>query len=248
MTDLASLSIEIFADAADLGSITNLANDATIKGFTTNPTLMRKAGIENYEAFCKEALGIISDRPFCFEVFADDIDEMEQQARLIATWGDQVFVKVPVTNTRGESTGELIKRLSADGIQLNITAILTLSQAEDVIKNLNADVPGIVSVFAGRIADTGCDPVPVMTEAVALLKSHAKTKLLWASTRRLFDLFEADRAGCDIITIPPDILAKLPMIGMDLQALSLETVQMFYDDACESGYQLTIPSKTRSVG
>jgi transaldolase len=209
-----------------------------VKGFTTNPTLMRKAGITDYAGFAREALAAIPDLPICFEVFADEFPAMERQARLIGSWGANVFVKIPITNTRGESSLPLIQRLADAGVQLNVTAILTLDQVAGVAKVLCRDLPAIVSVFAGRIADTGRDPQATIRRSVALLAGLPKASLLWASTRELLNIFEAQACGCHIITVTTDILKKLSMEGMALDELSLDTVRMFHRDACAAGFTL----------
>lgn len=238
MPSLGSLRVKIFADGADLDGIAKMYANPQIRGFTTNPTLMRKAGIPDYEAFARKVLAVVPDRPVSFEVFADDFDAMEKQAREIASWGRNVNVKIPVTNTRREFAGPLIHKLSGDGIVLNITAILTLDQVSAVAEHLSPETPAIVSVFAGRVADTGVDPVPLMTEAVRILKSRPKAELLWASPRELLNLFHADAVGCHIITVTNDVLAKLPLVGKSLDNYSLETVQMFYRDAQAAGYTI----------
>ena len=253
MASLADLRVKIFADGADLDGIAKMYANPQIKGFTTNPTLMRKAGISDYEAFARKVLTVVPDRPVSFEVFADDFDAMEKQARVIASWGKNVNVKIPVTNTRREFAGPLIRRLSADGIVLNVTAILTLDQVRAVAEHLSPATPAIVSVFAGRAADTGVDPVPMMKEAARILKSRPKAELLWASPRELLNLFHADEVGCHIITVTNDVLAKLPLIGKNLDDYSLETVQMFYRDATAAGYTIdtaraAAPRPTRAAG
>jgi transaldolase len=207
-------------------------------GFTTNPTLMKKAGVKSYEEFAKAALKAIPDLPISFEVFSDDLPGMEREARKIAGWGKNVYIKIPVTNTKGESTAPLVKKLSHDGLKLNVTAILTLDQVKTVAKALSPDTPSIVSIFAGRIADTGRDPMPIMKDAVKVLKPLPKAELLWASTRELLNLIQAESSGCHIITITNDILKKVPQVGKDLSLLSLETVQMFYSDAQSAGYRI----------
>ena len=209
-----------------------------VKGFTTNPTLMRKCGVDDYEAFAREALEAVSGMPISFEVFADDFDEMERQARQICTWGDSVYVKIPITNTKGHSSIPLIKRLSSGGVKLNITAILTVEQVRDVVGALDAKVPAIVSVFAGRIADTGRDPVPLMTHCADIVKKNPNAQLLWASPRELLNIFQAEACGCHIITVTSDILKKLAMVGKSLDELSLDTVKMFYNDASAAGFKL----------
>jgi transaldolase len=209
-----------------------------IKGFTTNPTLMRKAGVSDYRAFAREVVAAIPDRPISFEVFSDDFAEMETQAREIARWGENVNVKIPVTNTRGEPSYALVKRLAAEGIKLNVTAIFTLDQVREVVAALDPRVPAYVSVFAGRIADTGVDPMPHMAAAKALCAMKPKAELIWASPRELLNVFHAEAVGCDIITVTNDLLAKLGNVGKDLGLFSLETVKMFRDDAVKAGFKL----------
>ncbi len=233
-----NLKIDLYADGADIRDMVAARDGGLVKGFTTNPTLMRKSGISDYEAFAREALGAAGGLPISFEVFADEFEEMERQAKQIATWGDGVFVKIPITNTRRESSIDLIRRLAAAGVKLNITAILTLDQVRCVVDALHADVPAIVSVFAGRIADTGRDPVPLMTEAAKVVRKKPKAQLLWASPRELLNIFQANAAGCHIITVTPDILKKLAMVGKSLDDLSLDTVKMFYNDAAAAGFRL----------
>jgi transaldolase len=233
-----NLRIAIYADGADVRDMVAARDAGLVKGFTTNPTLMRKVGITDYQAFAKEALAATGDMPISFEVFADDFDEMERQAKLIATWGEPVFVKIPITNTKGESAIPLIKRLSAAGVKLNITAILTLDQVRDVVDALDPNTPAIVSVFAGRIADTGVDPVPLMREAAQICAAKPKSELLWASPRELLNIFQAEEVGCHIITVTSDILKKLAMVGKPLDELSLDTVKMFYNDAAAAGFKL----------
>ena len=238
MSETPSLSIQIFADGADLEHMAKLYADPMIKGFTTNPTLMHQAGITDYAAFARDALKLIPDRPISFEVFSDELDEMEAQARLIAGWGDNVYVKIPVTNTKGTFTGPIIERLAADGVKLNVTAILSLEQVTAVTAALDSETPSVVSVFAGRIADTGRDPLPIRPKPNANYAPSPTPELLWASPRELLNLFQADAVGCHIITVTPGILGKLSMVGMDLEALSLDTVKMFYRDATASGFTL----------
>ncbi len=233
-----NLKIAIYADGADVRDMVAARDAGLVKGFTTNPTLMRKVGITDYQAFAKEALAATGDMPISFEVFADEFDEMERQAKLIATWGDSVFVKIPITNTKGESSIPLIQRLSAAGVKLNVTAILTLQQVREVVDALDANVPAIVSVFAGRIADTGRDPVPLMREAAEICSAKPKAELLWASPRELLNIFQAEETGCKIITVTSDILKKLAMVGKSLDELSLDTVKMFYNDASAAGFKL----------
>ncbi|HVY39476.1 MAG TPA: transaldolase [Polyangia bacterium] len=231
--------IKIFADGASLPSMLESARDPRIAGFTTNPTLMRKAGIADYRAFAKEVLAAIRDKPISFEVFADDIPEMRRQAREIATWGTNVYVKIPVTNTRRESTESLVKELAAAGVKLNVTAICTLEQVRDVARALAGGAPSVVSVFAGRIADTGRDPIPLMKESLQICRATAPSaELLWASPRELLNIVQAAEIGCDIITVTPDLLKKLELVGKDLAEFSLETVQMFFKDAQAAGFVL----------
>ncbi|HET7711183.1 MAG TPA: transaldolase [Thermoanaerobaculia bacterium] len=209
-----------------------------IKGFTTNPTLMRKCGVNDYVAFAREALAAAGGLPISFEVFADEFDEMERQAEKISAWGEGVYVKIPITNTRRESAIPLIRRLSSAGVKLNVTAVLPLEQVHEVVGALDGRTPAIVSVFAGRIADTGRDPVPLMREAAAIVHQKPLAQLLWASPRELLNIFQADQCGCDIITVTPDILKKLSLVGRSLDDLSLDTVKMFYEDAAAAGYRL----------
>jgi|SRR5271157_3655729 len=240
MPSIEGLKIKIFADGADFDSIMELYTKPYIRGFTTNPTLMRKAGISDYEGFGRKILAAIPDRPISLEVFADDFEAMEAQARTIASWGPNVNVKIPVTNTKGEFSGELIRRLSSDGIVLNITALLSTNQVRRVAEVLHPSTPAIVSVFAGRIADTGIDPEPLMAESVEILSGHSKAELLWASPRELLNIFHAERVGCHIITVTPDVLKKLATLGYDLEAYSLDTVKMFYKDAAASNFTINV--------
>lgn len=238
MPDLKSLKVKLFADGADLAGIQEMAANPMIKGFTTNPTLMRKAGIADYKSFALQVLGVVKDRPISFEVFDDDFAEMEKQALEIASWGKNINVKIPVTNTKGEFCGPLVERLSRAGVQLNVTAVMTVDQVRHITDRLAADTPAIVSVFAGRIADTGRDPMPIMVESVKALKSKPKAELIWASPRELLNIFQADQIGCHIITATNDILKKLSLVGKDLDRYSLETVEMFYKDAKAAGYSI----------
>jgi transaldolase len=238
MADLKALKVKLFADGADLAGMKEMAANPLIKGFTTNPTLMRKAGVADYKAFAHEVLKAISDRPVSFEVFADDFGQMEQQALEIASWGRNVNVKIPVTNTKGEFSGALIERLSKAGVKLNVTALLALDQVRRVTERLAPDTSAIISVFAGRIADTGRDPVPLMAEAVKIMRAKPKAELIWASPRELLNIFQADAIGCHIITATNDILKKLSLVGKDLDTYSLETVEMFYKDAKAAGYTI----------
>jgi transaldolase len=240
-----NLRTKIFADGAELDRMLVLSADPRISGFTTNPTLMRKAGVSDYRAFAQSLLTFIRDKPISFEVFSDDFDEMERQAREIATWGQNVFVKIPVTNTRGECASELIHRLSHSGVQVNVTAVMTLKQVGDVAAALTGGCRSNVSVFAGRIADTGRDPVPVMAESVRVLGDVSGAELIWASPRELLNVFQADAIGCHIITVTQDILAKLPLVGKSLEAHSLDTVKMFHDDARAAGFSLGVKRAAR---
>ncbi|MGB7281768.1 MAG: transaldolase [Candidatus Acidiferrum sp.] len=232
------LKVKLFADGADKAAILELYGMKHIKGFTTNPTLMRKAGISDYETFARDILSTIKDRPISFEVFADEFSEMEEQARYIASWGENVYVKIPVTNTRREPSYEVVRRLTRAGVKVNVTALLTLEQVHEVTQALQGGAPAYVSVFAGRIADTGRDPVPMMAAAMAILRSQPQIELIWASPRELLNVFQADSIGCHIITATPDILKKLSLAGKDLSDYSLETVTMFCDDARKAGFTL----------
>jgi transaldolase len=236
---LERLRVRIFADGADREGMLALYDDPLIAGMTTNPTLMNKAGILDYESFAKDVLEVIRDKPVSFEVLSDDFCEMRRQALMIRDWGSNVYVKIPVTNTHGEGSYELVRELAAEGVKINVTAILTLDQVRRVAQALSPDLPAVVSIFAGRIADAGCDPVPVMHAAKCLLQDLPLAELLWASVREVFNIFQADAAGCHIVTVPHDILAKaMKMAGMDLAELSLDTVRMFAKDAASAGYQL----------
>lgn len=232
------LNVKLFADGADKTAMLELYRDPRVKGFTTNPTLMRKSGVSDYGAFAHEILRLIPDRPISFEVFADDFAEMEQQALEIASWGENVYVKVPVTNTKGKSTDSLVRQLAAAGVKLNVTALMTLNQVRRVSECLAGGPPSNVSVFAGRIADTGRDPMPIMAAAVELLRPYRNIELIWASPRELLNVFQAAAIGCHIITATADVLKKLSLVGKDLHQYSLETVRMFYDDAQKAGYRL----------
>ena len=237
------LKVKIFADGADLKGMKEAAAQPLIKGFTTNPTLMRQAGVADYKQFALDVLKLIPDRPVSFEVFADDFSTMEEQAHEIASWGSNVYVKIPVTNTKGEFAGALLSRLSGAGIMLNVTAIMTNDQVKRVAAALAKDTPAIVSVFAGRIADTGLDPVPLMREALSLLEERPKAELLWASPRELLNIFHADEIGCHIITVTGDIIRKLTLVGKDLDSYSLETVAMFHRDALTAAFTIPIGSE-----
>ena len=238
MTDFSQLHVKIFADGADRTGMLELYANPLIKGFTTNPTLMRRAGITDYSAFAREITAAIPDRPVSFEVFSDDFPEMERQATQIASWGPNVYVKIPITNTRGESCCDLISRLAHAGVKLNVTAMMTLDQVRDASLSLAAGPSSFVSVFAGRVADTGRDPVPLMAAAVELLRPYPQLELIWASPRELLNIFHAEAIGCHVITVTHDLLRKLALVGKDLHAYSLETVRMFYTDAQQAGYLL----------
>ena len=232
------LKVKIFADGADKSGMLEMYASPFIKGFTTNPTLMRKAGILEYEKFAREIVAAIPDRPISFEVFADEFSEMERQARLIATWGKHVSVKIPITNTKRESSIALVRKLSHEGIALNVTAMFTIEQVQAVVDAVRGGAACYVSVFAGRIADTGADPVPIMADSVKRLQSAPNTELIWASPRELLNIMQADDIGCHVITVTNDILKKLPLVGKDLDDYSLETVKMFYQDGKAAGYKL----------
>ena len=238
MTSLSQLTVKIFADGADKAGMLDMYAKPYIKGLTTNPTLMRKAGIADYRAFARDILAAIVDKPVCFEVFADDFAEMERQALEIAAWADNVYVKIPITNTRRESSAPLVKRLADRRVKLNVTAIMTLAQVREIEAALNPATPSYVSVFAGRIADTGLDPQPLMLEAVKMLEANANAQLVWASTREVLNIFQADAIGCHVITVTRDILSKLALVGYDLTEYSLDTVKMFHDDAQSAGFSL----------
>jgi transaldolase len=238
MTSMTHLRTKIFADGAELSGMLALYRQPYIRGFTTNPTLMHKVGIRDYRAFAREVLAAIPDRPISFEVFSDEFPDMERQAREIATWGENVYVKIPVTNTRQETAADLIHRLSHAGVKLNVTAILTLAQVRDVVDALRGGAPSCVSVFAGRIADTGRDPLPLMSAAMEIVGLEPHAELIWASPRELLNIFQADQIGCHIITVTHDILKKLGTVGKDLGEFSLDTVRMFYNDARAAGFSL----------
>lgn len=232
------LKVKVFADGADKTGILKLYADPRIKGFTTNPTLMRKSGITDYKAFALDVLSSIKDRPVSFEVFSDDIDEMYQQALKIGSWGDNVYVKLPVTNTKGVSTVPLIQKLAPSGIKMNVTAIFTLEQVTQVSQALTDAAPSYISVFAGRIADAGLDPLPIMKASLDIMKPHPKQELIWASPREVYNIVQADDIGCHIITVTGDLIAKLGNLGKTLEQFSLETVTMFYNDATAAGFKI----------
>ena len=238
MKPLSDLKIKLFADGADKQGMLEMYGNPWIQGFTTNPTLMRKAGVSDYEGFARDILERISDRPISFEVFSDEFCEMERQARKIATWGENVYVKIPVTNTQGVSSAKLVRKLADADIKLNVTALLAFEQVQEMAMALSDGPPGIISVFAGRIADTGRDPIPIMAAAVELLRSYPNIELIWASPRELLNIFQADAIGCHIITATNDILKKLALVGKDLNEFSLETVRMFRGDALKASYTL----------
>jgi transaldolase len=238
MKSMNDLRIKIFADGADEKGIAELAANPMIKGYTTNPTLMRAAGVSDYEAFAHRVLEVVTEAPISFEVFADEWDEMERQARKITTWGKNVFVKIPITNTRGESAAALMHKLACDGIRLNITGMLTVDQVRTSTESLAGGPECIISVFAGRVADTGVDPIPLMCEALDVMRPHANLELLWASPRELLNIVQADAIGCHIITVTHDLLKKLPILGRDLADYSLDTVKMFHRDAKTAGFAL----------
>ncbi len=232
------LRVKVFADGADLGGIREAAKNPVVKGFTTNPTLMRKAGVDNYERFAHEAIDAVGGLPISFEVFSDDFDEMAQQALRISRWGTNVYVKIPVTDSSGNSSSDLLHKLGAEGVQLNVTAILALEQVVEVIGALHDGAPSFVSVFAGRVADTGVDPVPLMAAALAVVRTAPRAELIWASPREVLNIVQADQIGCDVITVTNDLIAKLSILGRDLMTYSLETVRMFRNDAVSAGFTL----------
>jgi transaldolase len=238
MIDVNSLSVRVFADGADIASIRKLADDPLISGFTTNPTLMRKAGVDDYEQFAHELLECVTDRPISFEVFSDEFGEMGRQARRIASWADNVYVKIPITNTEGTSSLDLAHRLTKEGVKINITALLTNQQVDRAADALDGGGPAFVSIFAGRIADTGRDPEPIMMRALDTLRPLPDARLIWASPREVLNIVQADRIGCHIITVTHDLLAKIGLFGRDLTEFSLETVRMFHGDAAAAGYTL----------
>lgn len=232
------LKVKIFADGADLNDMIQMSTKSYISGLTTNPTLMKKAGISNYEAFAQDVIREIPDKPLSFEVFSDDLEEMKIQAEKISSWGKNVYVKIPVTNTKGESTRSLVRYLTQNGIKINVTALMTVAQVQDISEVLEPNLPSYVSVFAGRIADTGIDPIPTMRESLKLLSSVTKCELIWASPRELLNVVQADEIGCHVITATSDILKKLDLIGKDLNHYSLETVEMFYKDGQSAGFKI----------
>ncbi len=238
MEKINNLNVKIFADGADKNKMLEMYSKSFIKGLTTNPTLMNKAGIKDYKAFCLDILSEIKDKPISFEVFSDDFDDMERQALEIASWGSNVYVKIPIMNTKRIPSYSSVKKLSEENVKLNITALMTLNQVQEVSKVLNPKVPSYVSIFAGRIADTGVDPIPLMMQSLNILKALPLTELIWASTRELLNIFQANQIGCHIITVTQDILKKLDLIDYDLNEYSLDTVKMFFNDAVVAGYKL----------
>jgi len=238
MKKVEELKVKIFADGADKAGMLEMYEKPFVKGLTTNPTLMKKAGITDYRGFCKDILTSIKDKPLSFEVFSDDFAEMERQALEIASWGDNVYVKIPITNTKQETCYALVKKLASQRVKMNVTALMTLDQVSNVVAVLDPNTPSYVSVFAGRIADTGYDPVPLMTTAVEILKSSPAAELIWASPRELLNIFQADEIGCHVITVTNDIIKKLSLVGYDLEEFSLDTVKMFYADALSAGFTL----------
>ena len=238
MKSIDKLKVKIFADGANKNGMIEMYEKPYIKGLTTNPTLMKMAGITDYRSFCKDILTHIKDKPLSFEVFSDDFTEMERQAMEIASWGDNVYVKIPVSNTKRDPCFELVNKLSSQKVKLNVTAMMTLSQVREVVSALTPDVPSYVSVFAGRIADTGRDPIPLMSAALELCSSSPNVELIWASPRELLNIFQADDIGCHIITVSNNILNKLKLVGKDLDEFSIDTVKMFYEDACKANYTL----------
>lgn len=232
------LKIKLFMDGANLEAMKKACNDKLVSGFTTNPTLMRKDGVTDYEAFARAAIAALPDMPISFEVFSDEFDQMEREARAIKSWGGNVFIKIPISNTRGETSIPLVRKLSAEGFSLNVTAILTIDQVKAVSQAISPSSRTIVSVFAGRVADTGVDPVPMMRQCVSILASNKNAELLWASPRELLNLFQAEECGCHILTATTDVIKKLPLVGKDLNEYSIETVKMFYDDARAAQYKI----------
>jgi transaldolase len=238
VAELNKLKVKIFADGADKSTMLEMYAKSHIHGLTTNPTLMRKSGITDYKKFCLDILQTIKDKPLSFEVFSDDFKEMKRQAMEIASWADNVYVKIPITNTKKETCYELVKTLSHEGVKLNVTALMTLDQVQNVVNHLNPDIASYISIFAGRVADTGRDPIPMMQEALSMMKVQPLSELIWASPRELLNLFQANDIGCHVITVTTDILKKLDLIGYDLEEYSLDTVKMFYNDSIVAGFKL----------
>jgi transaldolase len=244
ITDPAQLRVKIFADGADRDGIAELCAIPWVRGFTTNPTLMRRAGVDDYETFAREVLELVPDRPISFEVFSDDTWEMEEQARTISSWGQNVFVKIPVTDMRGRPSADVARRLAASGVKLNVTALMTAEQVAMVSEWLSDAPQCFVSLFAGRVADTGRDPLPIMTAALDVLRPYRHLQLIWASPREVLNIIQADAIGCHVITVTHDLLRKLPSLGQDLDEFSLATVKMFHDDGQAAGYSLRTPATT----
>ena len=248
MISVTDLTVKIFADGADLVRVEERCAEPWIRGFTTNPTLMRSAGVADYASFARELLALVPDKPISFEVIADEPREIERQARLIASWGENVYVKVPITTTRGQATADVVRALSGSGIKVNVTAIMTLEQVEDAASWLAEGPGGYVSVFAGRIADSGRDPVPIMRDALERLTPHPHEELIWASPREVLNVVQADAIGCHVITVTDEILRRLPSLGLELDEYSLDTVRMFYRDARAAGYTLDVETRDRLAG
>jgi transaldolase len=244
---LQNIKTKIFADGADINSIIEMNNNPIISGFTTNPTLMRKAGVNDYKNFAMEALSLIGDKPISFEVISDDFNEMEMQALEISSWGKNVIVKIPITNTKQEICSELIKKLTSAGVKINVTAVFTIEQMIKVLPYMACSNGGYISIFAGRIADAGIDPMPIMTEAVEILKAYNNIELIWASPREVFNIIQADQIKCHIITATDDILKKLDLLGKDLSEFSLETVKMFFNDAATAGFNINTYTEKYAV-
>jgi transaldolase len=238
MPEISELKIKLFADGANIDEIAKMNANVLIKGLTTNPTLMKKSGVHNYKDFCLEVLQTVKEKPISFEVFSDEIEEMESQANKIASWAENVYVKIPITNTKGHSTADLIGKLSRQGIKVNVTAVMTEKQILEISRKLDSETPSYVSIFAGRIADTGQDPIPLVTKSLKILSQCRNTEIIWASPRELLNIFQADAIGCQIITATSDVLNKLSLIGYDLTQYSLDTVKMFYRDALECSYKI----------
>jgi len=238
MKKVEDLKIKIFSDGADRKDMLDMNSNTFIKGLTTNPSLMKKAGIKDYEAFAKDILSVIKEKPISFEVFSDEFDEMEKQAARIASWADNVYVKIPITNTKKASSAELIKRLAKRKVKLNITAIMNIDQVKTIMPVLNHEVPSIISVFAGRIADTGRDPIPLMKNCLIEIKKNSKAELLWASSRELLNIFQADQIGCNVITVTKEIIKKLQIVGYGLEDYSLDTMKAFYKDALDANFKI----------
>ena len=238
MPEISELKIKLFADGANIDEIAKMNANVLIKGLTTNPTLMKKSGVHNYKDFCLEVLQTVKEKPISFEVFSDEIEEMESQANKIASWAENVYVKIPITNTKGHSTADLIGKLSRQGIKVNVTAVMTEKQILEISRKLDSETPSYVSIFAGRVADTGQDPTPLVTKSLEILSQCRNTEIIWASPRELLNIFQADAIGCQIITATSDVLNKLSLIGYDLTQYSLDTVKMFYRDALECSYKI----------